>query len=139
MSYSATLEQRKSYRAVRTAISSGLLKRPSVCELCGNKPKPAIDGRSTIHAHHDDYSKPLSVKWLCVKCHREETPIPPVERNGGVISPCLGEANGYSKLTSRDVLAIRASQLTSRELGKIYGVDRTTISRAKRGHYWGHI
>jgi hypothetical protein len=47
---------------VSMAIQSGALSRGD-CESCG-----AIDD---IHAHHDDYSKPLDVTWLCRSCHRK--------------------------------------------------------------------
>lgn len=41
------------------AIRSGkLIRQP--CAACGN-PKS--------EAHHDDYSKPLNVEWLCRQCH----------------------------------------------------------------------
>ncbi len=41
------------------AIIDKKLKRLP-CEVCGN-------GKS--EAHHEDYTKPLSVKWLCDVCH----------------------------------------------------------------------
>lgn len=45
----------------RNAIRRGeLLRQP--CERCGC---------TTVDAHHDDYSEPLQVRWLCRIHHRE--------------------------------------------------------------------
>ena len=33
-----------------------------LCEVCGNP---------DTEAHHDDYSKPLEIRWLCFEYHRE--------------------------------------------------------------------
>lgn len=46
---------------VRRAIASGAIVRQP-CEVCGNEQS---------QAHHDDYSKPLDVRWLCAAHHRE--------------------------------------------------------------------
>lgn len=43
------------------AIDAGELIRQTECSRCG-APDP--------HAHHEDYSKPLEVVWLCSSCHR---------------------------------------------------------------------
>jgi len=45
--------------AVGNAIRGGKLKRQP-CEVCGDK-------RS--EAHHEDYSQPLNVRWLCKRHH----------------------------------------------------------------------
>lgn len=47
--------------AVNNAVRDGKLERQPFCEICGEPSQ---------HAHHDDYSKPLDVRWLCGPCHR---------------------------------------------------------------------
>lgn len=54
-------EVKRSRRAVLRAVAAGDLVRPAVCGQCGVGCKP--DG------HHEDYSKPLEVVWLCRSCH----------------------------------------------------------------------
>lgn len=39
---------------------------PQQCEVCGARPEDA-----KIHKHHDDYSKPLEVRFLCTPHHGE--------------------------------------------------------------------
>lgn len=47
--------------AVGNAIRDGrLVKKP--CEICGTTER--------VEAHHDDYSRPLDVRWLCFFHHR---------------------------------------------------------------------
>lgn len=58
--------------AVRKALKEGKLERPISCEKCGQSPPAGRDGRSSIHAHHDDYKQPLSINWLCIMCHQTE-------------------------------------------------------------------
>lgn len=52
-------EKYQAQRAAQKAIRNGLLIREN-CEICN---------KSNTHAHHEDYSKPLEVKWLCPTCH----------------------------------------------------------------------
>ena len=47
---------------VRKAILDGKLQKPYRCEMCNQSHKK-------LHGHHDDYAYPLSVRWLCRKCH----------------------------------------------------------------------
>lgn len=53
------------------ALSVGQITRPEKCEECGGRGKPVSDGQSPIQAHHEDYSKPLEVRWLCATCHAQ--------------------------------------------------------------------
>ena len=56
---------------VEYALRIGVLVRPSSCSECGASPGEMKDGRSKIQAHHDDYNKPLEVRWLCQECHHQ--------------------------------------------------------------------
>ena len=51
----------KAHRILRNAIKRGDIQR-GPCSECG---KPGA------HGHHEDYSKPLVVTWLCHLCHIE--------------------------------------------------------------------
>ena len=45
-------------------LKKGSLIKPSNCEECGYS-------SSRIEGHHEDYSKPLEVRWLCTSCHNK--------------------------------------------------------------------
>lgn len=45
---------------LRRAVRRGDIAR-GPCELCGTT--------VNVHGHHDDYTKPLEVRWLCVSHH----------------------------------------------------------------------
>ena len=62
-------EQAAVNRIFGAALRHGRIVRPDTCEMCGQKPAPNRLGRSSIQGHHDDYSKPLEVRWFCQPCH----------------------------------------------------------------------
>ncbi len=48
---------------LRYAVKVGKIIKPVHCEKC--------DEIKKLHGHHEDYSKPLDVMWLCIRCHNE--------------------------------------------------------------------
>jgi transposase-like protein len=60
----------RAHNVVEQAVRVGLIERKTSCETCGAA-GVFEDGRTTIQAHHDDYNKPLVVRWLCQPCHHE--------------------------------------------------------------------
>ena len=52
-------EKYQAHLAVQRAKRNGAVV-PKPCENCGSE---------KASAHHDDYTKPLEVRWLCHKCH----------------------------------------------------------------------
>ena len=62
-------EKHKAHTILTGAIRLGKIVRPSSCQKCGCIPPPSRNGSSRIQGHHEDYSKPLEVQWLCAFCH----------------------------------------------------------------------
>lgn len=56
----ANPEKYKAQTTLNNAVRAGRVTRQP-CRICG-------DHKS--HAHHEDYSKPLEVDWLCAKHHQ---------------------------------------------------------------------
>lgn len=48
---------------LRYAVKMGRLNKPLICEVCNLK--------KILQGHHEDYSKPLEVIWLCHGCHAD--------------------------------------------------------------------
>lgn len=53
----------KAHSVLNNAKRAGKILQPNRCQKC-NKSK-------RLEAHHEDYSQPLSVEWLCKPCHAE--------------------------------------------------------------------
>lgn len=62
--------RRLAIRAVGNALKLGKLQRQP-CEKCAAGDAGKRGKRAKAQAHHDDYSKPLEVRWLCLRHHRE--------------------------------------------------------------------
>ncbi|RJE79000.1 hypothetical protein DWB67_14640 [Paracoccus sp. JM45] len=56
---SANPQKYDAHKAVCKAMRSGKLEKQH-CEVCG---------ASHVDAHHDNYDKPLNVRWLCRRHH----------------------------------------------------------------------
>jgi predicted DNA-binding protein YlxM (UPF0122 family) len=80
----------RAQNVLEKAVARGAVVPAEACENCGSTPEPFVDGRRAIQAHHDDYNKPLDVRWLCQRCHHEwhqehravprlEVPVEPVD------------------------------------------------------------
>ncbi len=56
-------EKRKAQYTLYNAVHENKIIRPNECSICRKSCIP--------QGHHYDYSKPLSVIWLCKKCHSD--------------------------------------------------------------------
>lgn len=78
-------QKRKAWGKLNDAIRYGKIQKPSVCCLCGTV--------CNVEAHHEDYSKPLDVLWLCSKCHH----VLHAKKREMIRKVRTGESNGKKK------------------------------------------
>ena len=53
--------KRAAHVILGNAVRDKRVERAELCESCG--------GSGKLHGHHDDYGRPLEVRWLCNQCH----------------------------------------------------------------------
>lgn len=76
----ADLRVPRAQDAVKQALRTGRLVRPSECSGCRTPGRP--------EAHHPDYDKPFEVVWLCRPCHTAHH----VEERAAACCPTIVEA-----------------------------------------------
>lgn len=59
-------EKYRAHQILRKAIINGEIEKGIICEDCGYEDLVEDD----LVGHHEDYTKPLEVIWLCGPCHR---------------------------------------------------------------------
>ena len=108
--------QNSAHLMVTLAIRHGDLKPSEYCDNCG---KLATDRQ--LDAHHEDYSKPLDVTWLCRSCHSyHHNPYNP--RQSRKLNTVISWFDNHPEMI----------KCSSRELAKIIGVSHVTINKAQR-------
>lgn len=104
--------QKRARGVVIWARKTGRLVRPKVCSECGT-PGRRIEG------HHDDYGKPLCVRWLCGKCHR-------------AVHRAFNEKHPQRRLD------IRGKRVSERQLNKMLKAGEISVDRyGLLCRYWG--
>lgn len=142
-------KQRIALAAVAQAVRKGWLVPPDVCENCGKPPGTSKRMQSTsrrsfpenesLHAVHQRYEQPLSVKWLCGLCHRawvaSERRLP-APYQATPLSDLLESARN-GQWSEQDGLSLRAHRAkagyTQAFLAHEAGVTQARISQIESG------
>lgn len=104
---------RASYAVFVGPVPDGLF----VCHKC--------DVRSCVNPAHLFLGTPKENSADMVSKNRVRTP--------------RGEANGHSKLTENDIVAIRSDDKTDRALAAKYGVSSSVVNEIRNRKAWSHI
>jgi hypothetical protein len=123
-------EKTQAQNRLNYAVKKGLISRQP-CEMCGTSER--------VHAHHDDYSKPLDVKWLCYLCHKKTHPVDDADKeikfSGAKHASMPGESNPNASMTNEQAEQVRAMLsigISQERIAKAMGVSQVTISKIKR-------
>jgi hypothetical protein len=81
---------------------------------------------------HPFFGKRGSSTYYFGKHHTKET-------KNNISKKTRGENNGSVKLTEKEVIEIKNSSLSQIELGKIYKIHQSHVSRIKRNVNWKYL
>ncbi len=137
-------EKRRTYRPIGTLSNTCKLTDSQVIEI---RSKYARGGVSTITLSRQYGCKPMAIHCIVALKNWKHLPSMgclPVKTDGTRrINPPIGERSPFSKLTDRDITAIRASYarsgITQSDLGECYGVNQSVISRVVNHKKWTHV
>lgn len=57
-------EKQRARDVLGKAVAQGKIIKPDTCQGCGD-----TFASEKLHGHHEDYTQPLEVEWLCTWCH----------------------------------------------------------------------
>lgn len=110
-------------KAISMRLRDGsLIRQP--CEECGSE--------EDIEAHHDDYSKPLEIRWLCRKHHL--LAHGKTQRTPRAKQKARRKTETLIKLQKNIVRLRKDSGMIQAELAKRTNMAQSHISRIESGH-----
>jgi DNA-binding NtrC family response regulator len=124
-----------SRRAVHNAVRRGDVVQAERCEDCGSD---FSDYRR--HAHHDDYSAPLEVTWLCSRCHAGRHGLGPPRETNAHRKPSVSRYQEARELALQQFEKSYIDALLTQTAGNVFeaaresGMDRATIYRLLGRH-----
>ena len=121
--------------------STNTTKGVMVHKLVADAFVPNPDNKPCVNHINSDASDPRAVnlEWCT---HKENTMHSYLAGRLKVPHPGHGVDNPHAKLTDDDVRKIRemsATGLSNAKVAKVFGIDRSKISRIKNGRAWKHV
>ena len=107
------------YKSVHSLVASAFIGK--------RKPKDVIE-----HINHDKSNNSLANIRYCSQTEN-------CQRGARDNKTCKGEKHGNRKLTNKQILEIRNSELTQKQLKEKYKVSKSSISSILRGEVWTHV
>jgi len=115
--------KKKAQAKAINAIHSRKLIRPNNCSNCGETTR--------IIAHHEDYTKPLEITWLCQSCHvrRHKHSVrsiskPKISLDEHLLYRSLRKLTRNKRIIS---YAKRHPELSQKEIGTKYGISESRV------------